>query len=77
MINFFSETKHFCLSFAGKFEYRVTEESLMDRLTTDTHAACLLINQNCRLENASIDCFSNVHDTAGSIAMWMSLAADK
>ncbi|XWS26421.1 hypothetical protein CRYUN_Cryun26dG0030900 [Craigia yunnanensis] len=33
----------------GKFEYRVTEESLMDRLTTDTHAACLLINQNCRV----------------------------
>ncbi|XP_022754666.1 uncharacterized protein LOC111302984 [Durio zibethinus] len=33
----------------GKFEYRVTEESLMDRLTTDTHAACLLIDQNCRV----------------------------
>ncbi|XVE53890.1 hypothetical protein DITRI_Ditri03aG0038300 [Diplodiscus trichospermus] len=33
----------------GKFEYRVTEESLMDRLTTDTHAACLLINENCRV----------------------------
>ncbi|KAK6248956.1 hypothetical protein QUC31_020521 [Theobroma cacao] len=33
----------------GKFEYRVTEESLMDRLTTDTHASCLLIDQNCRV----------------------------
>ncbi|XVF48675.1 hypothetical protein PTKIN_Ptkin03bG0209000 [Pterospermum kingtungense] len=33
----------------GNYEYRVTEESLMDRLTTDTHAACLLIDQNCRV----------------------------
>ncbi|XWS17633.1 hypothetical protein CRYUN_Cryun33cG0084100 [Craigia yunnanensis] len=33
----------------GKFEYHVTEESLLDRLTTDSHAACLLINQNCRV----------------------------
>ncbi|XP_012444681.1 uncharacterized protein LOC105768937 isoform X1 [Gossypium raimondii] len=32
-----------------KFEYRVTQESLMDRLTTDTRAACLSIDQNCRL----------------------------
>lgn len=34
--------------FAGKFEYRVTEESLMDRLTTDNLAACLGIHQDCR-----------------------------
>ncbi|KAL9400071.1 hypothetical protein Peur_009032 [Populus x canadensis] len=33
----------------GKFEYRVTEESLKDRLTTDIHAACLLIQQECRV----------------------------
>ncbi|KDP34090.1 hypothetical protein JCGZ_07661 [Jatropha curcas] len=33
----------------GKFEYRVTKESLMDRLTTDTHAACLLIQPECRV----------------------------
>ncbi|XVF89083.1 hypothetical protein PTKIN_Ptkin19aG0102200 [Pterospermum kingtungense] len=33
----------------GKFEYRVTEESLMDRLSADTHASCLLINRNCRV----------------------------
>ncbi|KAG6674346.1 hypothetical protein I3843_15G033100 [Carya illinoinensis] len=33
----------------GIFEYRVTEESLMDRLSTDTHAACLMIQQNCRV----------------------------
>ncbi|KAM7252640.1 hypothetical protein ACFE04_008149 [Oxalis oulophora] len=33
----------------GKFEYRVTEESLMDRLTTDTKGACLLIHENCRV----------------------------
>nr|VDD33999.1 unnamed protein product [Brassica oleracea] len=33
----------------GKFEYRVTEESLMDRLTTNTHEACLSIHENCRV----------------------------
>ncbi|KAK4599077.1 hypothetical protein RGQ29_009232 [Quercus rubra] len=33
----------------GKFEYRVTEESLMDRLSTDSHAACLLIHPDCRV----------------------------
>ncbi|XP_058224637.1 putative uncharacterized protein YDL057W isoform X1 [Rhododendron vialii] len=30
-------------------EYCVTEESLMDRLTTDTHAACLSIPHSCRV----------------------------
>lgn len=39
--------------FAGKFQYRVTEESLMDRLTTDTHATCLLIQKDCRSESSS------------------------
>ncbi|CAH8303595.1 unnamed protein product [Eruca vesicaria subsp. sativa] len=34
---------------AGKFEYRVTEESLVDRLTTNTHEACLSIHENCRV----------------------------
>lgn len=33
----------------GKYEYRVTEESLKDRLTTDNHAVCLLIQQECRV----------------------------
>lgn len=33
----------------GQFEYLVTQESLMDRLTTDTRAACLSIDQNCRV----------------------------
>ncbi|CAN7005378.1 unnamed protein product [Brassica rapa subsp. trilocularis] len=33
----------------GKFEYRVTEESLMDRLATNTHEACLSIHENCRV----------------------------
>ncbi|KAL0736071.1 hypothetical protein Bca4012_012281 [Brassica carinata] len=33
----------------GKFEYRVTEESLMDRLGTNTHEACLSIHENCRV----------------------------
>ncbi|KHN17234.1 Hypothetical protein glysoja_010693 [Glycine soja] len=31
----------------GKIMYRVTEESLMDRLSTITHLACLLIPQDC------------------------------
>ncbi|ESQ41162.1 hypothetical protein EUTSA_v10014553mg [Eutrema salsugineum] len=33
----------------GKFEYRVTEETLMDRLTTNTREACLSIDENCRV----------------------------
>ncbi|KAL4022231.1 hypothetical protein IC575_015958 [Cucumis melo] len=33
----------------GKFEYRVTEESLMDRLTTEVRAACLAIQGDCRV----------------------------
>ncbi|KAJ4833790.1 hypothetical protein Tsubulata_014708 [Turnera subulata] len=33
----------------GKFEYRATEETLMDRLTTDVQGSCLLIHQKCRV----------------------------
>ncbi|OVA08158.1 hypothetical protein BVC80_1721g14 [Macleaya cordata] len=33
----------------GKVVYRVTEESLMDRLTTDMHPACLSIRKDCRV----------------------------
>ncbi|XP_039127858.1 arylesterase-like [Dioscorea cayenensis subsp. rotundata] len=33
----------------GKVEYRVMEESLMDRLTTDMRAACISINKECRV----------------------------
>ncbi|XP_031739602.1 uncharacterized protein LOC101208876 isoform X4 [Cucumis sativus] len=33
----------------GKFEYRVTEESLMDRLTTEVRAGCLTIQGDCRV----------------------------
>ncbi|KAK9131168.1 hypothetical protein Sjap_011655 [Stephania japonica] len=33
----------------GKDQYRITEESLMDRLSTDMHAACLSIEKNCRV----------------------------
>ncbi|XP_072966510.1 putative uncharacterized protein YDL057W isoform X1 [Typha angustifolia] len=33
----------------GKTEYRVTEDSLMDRLNTDMHAASLSINKECRV----------------------------
>ncbi|KAK1314597.1 hypothetical protein QJS10_CPA06g01062 [Acorus calamus] len=34
---------------SGNVDYRVTEESLMDRLNTDMHTACLSIDQNCRV----------------------------
>jgi len=37
-----------CWSFAGKSGYRVTEKSLMDRLSTDIHEACLKIDKECR-----------------------------
>ncbi|WOK97959.1 hypothetical protein Cni_G06667 [Canna indica] len=33
----------------GKVEYRVTEESLKDRLDTDMHSACLSIDKGCRV----------------------------
>ncbi|KAI5393513.1 uncharacterized protein LOC127097865 isoform X1 [Lathyrus oleraceus] len=33
----------------GKIVYRVTEESLMDRLNTITHLACLSIPESCRV----------------------------
>ncbi|KAJ3669602.1 hypothetical protein LUZ60_011552 [Juncus effusus] len=34
---------------SGNFEYRVTLNSLMDRLNTDTHSASLSISKNCRV----------------------------
>lgn len=33
----------------GNVVFRVTKESLMDRLTTDMHEACLKINKECRV----------------------------
>ncbi|OVA08157.1 hypothetical protein BVC80_1721g13 [Macleaya cordata] len=33
----------------GNVQYCVTEESLMERLATDMHAACLSIEKNCRV----------------------------
>ncbi|XP_042456481.1 uncharacterized protein LOC122041021 isoform X2 [Zingiber officinale] len=33
----------------GKFAFRVTEQSLMDRLNIDMHAACLSIDKKCRI----------------------------
>ncbi|XAR67154.1 Feruloyl esterase [Bertholletia excelsa] len=33
----------------GEVSYRVTEESLMDRLHTNMHEACLQIDKNCRV----------------------------
>ncbi|KAG5112610.1 hypothetical protein AAZX31_13G088200 [Glycine max] len=34
---------------SGNFEYRVTLESLMDRLDTNMHEACLQIDKECRV----------------------------
>ncbi|KAI4335288.1 hypothetical protein L6164_013949 [Bauhinia variegata] len=34
---------------SGSFDYRVTEESLMDRLNTNMHEACLQIDKECRV----------------------------
>ncbi|KAK7329681.1 hypothetical protein VNO77_23856 [Canavalia gladiata] len=34
---------------SGNFEYRVTLESLMDRLDTNMHEACLQIDKDCRV----------------------------
>ncbi|KAJ0243330.1 Alpha/beta-Hydrolases superfamily protein [Hirschfeldia incana] len=50
----------------GKFEYRVTEESLMDRLTTNTHEACLSIHENCRVLTVHGTNDSIVHVTDAS-----------
>jgi len=36
---------------SGIILYRVTKESLMERLNTDMHAACLSISKECRLRN--------------------------
>ncbi|KAK9274701.1 hypothetical protein L1049_021952 [Liquidambar formosana] len=33
----------------GKVYYRVTEESMLDRLSTDMHKACLMIEKECRV----------------------------
>ncbi|XP_062091045.1 uncharacterized protein LOC133797226 [Humulus lupulus] len=33
----------------GSTSYRVTEESMMDRLNTDIHSACLQISKDCRV----------------------------
>ena len=37
--------------FVGEVYYRVTEESLMERLNMNMHEACLQIDKKCRLEN--------------------------
>ncbi|CAA2959158.1 Hypothetical predicted protein [Olea europaea subsp. europaea] len=48
----------------GKIEYRVTKESLMDRLATDTHAACQSIHPSCRVltVHGTLDEFVPVED---------------
>ncbi|XP_022866642.1 uncharacterized protein LOC111386412 isoform X5 [Olea europaea var. sylvestris] len=39
----------------GEVNYRVTEESLMDRLNTNMHEACLSIDERCRQEKKSAE----------------------
>ncbi|KAG8375673.1 hypothetical protein BUALT_Bualt10G0124900 [Buddleja alternifolia] len=48
----------------GKTEYRVTKESLMDRLATDTRAACQTIPLSCRVltVHGTVDEFVPVED---------------
>ncbi|KAL2545020.1 alpha/beta-hydrolase superfamily protein [Forsythia ovata] len=48
----------------GKIEYRVTKESLMDRLATDTRVACQSIHPSCRVLtiHGTLDEFVPVED---------------
>ncbi|XP_027333853.1 uncharacterized protein LOC113848501 isoform X1 [Abrus precatorius] len=52
---------------SGKFEYRVTVESLMDRLDTNMHEACLQIDKDCRVltVHGSSDAIVPVEDAHG------------
>jgi len=46
-------------SFVGSVDYRLTEESLKDRLSIDVHEACLQIDKECRWgKNCRIVCLS-------------------
>ncbi|XP_021730002.1 putative uncharacterized protein YDL057W isoform X2 [Chenopodium quinoa] len=49
---------------SGKIQYRVTKESLMDRLSMDVRAACHLIPENCRVltVHGSMDQIVSVKD---------------
>ena len=38
-----------CWCFKGTSVYRVTEESILERLNTDMHEACLKIDKDCRV----------------------------
>ncbi|PNX55822.1 esterase/lipase/thioesterase family protein, partial [Trifolium pratense] len=40
---------------SGSLDYHVTEESLMDRLGTNMHEACLQIDKECRLVEKMFD----------------------
>ncbi|KAK9699756.1 hypothetical protein RND81_08G194200 [Saponaria officinalis] len=50
----------------GKFQYCVTEESLLDRLSTDMRGACHLIRKNCRIltVHGSMDPIVSVEDAS-------------
>jgi hypothetical protein len=43
---------------AGNLDYCVTKESLMDRIGTNMHEACLQIDKECRLGEKLFDLFS-------------------
>lgn len=48
--SFLWRAKYMISLFVGNVDYRVTEESLMDRLNTNMHDACLQIDKGCRLD---------------------------
>ncbi|KAL3535599.1 hypothetical protein ACH5RR_004060 [Cinchona calisaya] len=52
---------------AGDVQYRVTAESMMDRLNTNMHEACLLIDKECRVltVHGSADEVIPVEDASG------------
>ena len=53
--------------FGGKFQYRVTKESLMDRLSTNVRATCCLMPENCRSVLCEFDIVSDFHIIAAEL----------
>jgi len=54
---------------AGNLDNCVTKESLMDRIGTNMHEACLQIDEECRLGEKLFDLFS--------IYFWLHFFVDK
>ncbi|KAF6162497.1 hypothetical protein GIB67_006206 [Kingdonia uniflora] len=61
VVLYFSGAKHVISAILGhskgEVQYRVTEDSLMERLSTDIHAASLTIGKNCSCSTSSVSCF--------------------